>query len=109
MQWENNNVYKPTYIYSVKFNKSKDNKYLAVSGVNKPLFSVFNMNTFKYEQGLKNITGQLLFLVLMKVIVLASLLTLWELITIRNCFVVDVEMEEQESITLILKLKSFIF
>lgn len=53
MQWENNNVYKPTYIYSVKFNKSKDNKYLAVSGVNKPLFSVFNMNTFKYEQGLK--------------------------------------------------------
>ena len=53
VQWENNNVYKPTYIYSVKFNKSKDNKYLAVSGVNKPLFSVFNMNTFKYEQGLK--------------------------------------------------------
>ena len=53
VQWENNDVYKPTYIYSVKFNKSKDNKYLAVSGVNKPLFSVFNMNTFKYEQGLK--------------------------------------------------------
>jgi WD40 repeat protein len=53
VQWENNDVYKPTYIYSVKFNKGTDNKYLAVSGVNKPLFSVFNMNTFKYEQGLK--------------------------------------------------------
>ena len=53
VQWENNDVYKPTYIYSVKFNKGTDNKYLAVSGVNKPLFSVFNMNTFKLEQGLK--------------------------------------------------------
>ena len=53
VQWENNDVYKPTYIYSLKFNKAKDNKYLAVSGVNKPLFSIFNMNTFKYEQGLK--------------------------------------------------------
>ena len=52
VQWENNDVYKPTYIYSLKFNKAKD-KYLAVSGVNKPLFSIFNMNTFKYEQGLK--------------------------------------------------------
>ena len=54
VKWENNNVYKPTYIYSVKFNKSRDNKYLAVSGVNKPLFSIFNMNTFKLEQGLKD-------------------------------------------------------
>ena len=53
VKWENNDVYKPTYIYSVKFNKTRDNKYLAVSGVNKPLFSIFNMNTFKLEQGLK--------------------------------------------------------
>ena len=50
VKWENNDVYKPTYIYSVKFNKTS-NKYLAVAGVNKPLFSIFNMNTFKYEQG----------------------------------------------------------
>ena len=54
VKWENNNVYKPTYIYSVKFNKSKDNKYLAVAGVNKPLFSIFNMDTFKFEDGLKD-------------------------------------------------------
>ena len=54
VKWENNDVYKPTYIYSVKFNKTS-NKYLAVSGVNKPLFSIFNMNTFKYEQGLKDL------------------------------------------------------
>ena len=53
VKWENNDVYKPTYIYSVKFNKTRDNKYLAVSGVNKPLFSIFNMNTFNLEQGLK--------------------------------------------------------
>ena len=53
VQWENNNVYKPTYIYSVKFNKTKDKKYLAVAGVNKPLFRIFNMNSFKLEQGLK--------------------------------------------------------
>ena len=53
VKWENNDVYKPTYIYSVKFNKTRDNKYLAVAGVNKPLFSIFNMNTFKLEQGLK--------------------------------------------------------
>ena len=52
VKWENNEVYKPTYIYSVKFNKNS-NKFLTVSGVNKPLFSVFNMNTFKLEQGLK--------------------------------------------------------
>ena len=52
VKWENNDVYKPTYIYSVKFNKTS-NKYLAVAGVNKPLFSVFNMSTFKLEQGLK--------------------------------------------------------
>ena len=54
VKWENNNVYKPTYIYSVKFNKNRDNKYLTVAGVNKPLFTVFNMNTFKLEQGLKD-------------------------------------------------------
>ena len=54
VKWENNDVYKPTYIYSVKFNKTRDNKYLAVSGVNKPLFSIFNMNTFKLEQGIKD-------------------------------------------------------
>ena len=54
VKWENNDVYKPTYIYSVKFNKTS-NKYLAVAGVNKPLFSIFNMNTFKYEQGLKDL------------------------------------------------------
>ena len=54
VKWENNSVYKPTYIYSVKFNKNRDNKYLTVAGVNKPLFTVFNMNTFKPEQGLKD-------------------------------------------------------
>jgi hypothetical protein len=54
LKWENNTTYKPTYIYSVKFNKSKDNKYLTVAGVNKPLFSIFNMNTFKLEQGFKD-------------------------------------------------------
>ena len=53
LKWENNDVYKPTYIYSVKFNKTRDKKYLAVSGVNKPLFSIFNMETFKLEHGLK--------------------------------------------------------
>ena len=54
VKWDNNDTYKPTYIYSVKFNKNKDNKYLTVAGVNKPLFSVFNMNTFRFEQGLKD-------------------------------------------------------
>ena len=54
VKWETNSVYKPTYIYSVKFNKNRDNKYLTVAGVNKPLFTVFNMNTFKPEQGLKD-------------------------------------------------------
>ena len=54
VKWEDNNVYKPTYIYSVKFNKNKDNKYLTVAGVNKPLFTVFNMETFRLEQGLKD-------------------------------------------------------
>ena len=54
VKWEDNNVYKPTYIYSVKFNKNKDNKYLTVAGVNKPLFTVFNMDTFRLEQGLKD-------------------------------------------------------
>lgn len=54
VKWENNDVYKPTYIYSVKFNKNKDHKYLTVAGVNKPLFTVFNMDTFRLEQGLKD-------------------------------------------------------
>ena len=54
VKWENNDVYKPTYIYSVKFNKNS-NKYLAVAGVNRPLFSIFNMNTFRLEQGLKDL------------------------------------------------------
>ena len=54
VKWENNTTYKPTYIYSVKFNKNRDPKYLAIAGVNKPLFSIFNMNTFKLEQGLKD-------------------------------------------------------
>ena len=40
-------------MYSVKYNKNRDNKFLAVAGVNKPLFIIFNMNTFKFEQGLK--------------------------------------------------------
>ena len=53
VKWENNDVYKPTYIYSVKLNKTRENKYLAVAGVNKHLFSIFNMNIFKPEQGLK--------------------------------------------------------
>ena len=47
VKWENNDVYKPTYIYSVKLNKTRENKYLAVAGVNKHLFSIFNMNIFK--------------------------------------------------------------
>ena len=40
-------------MYSVKYNKNRDNKFLAVVGVNKPLFVIFNMNIFKLEQGLK--------------------------------------------------------
>ena len=54
VKWNNNDTYKPTYIYSVKFNQNKDYKFLTVAGVNKPLFSVFNMSTFKLEQGLKD-------------------------------------------------------
>ena len=40
MKWENNEAYKPTYIYSVKYNKTRDNKLLAVAGVNKPLLPI---------------------------------------------------------------------
>ena len=36
-------IYKPTFIYSVKFNKMKENKFLTLAGVNKPLFTIFNM------------------------------------------------------------------
>ena len=39
MKWENNEAYKTTYIHSVKFNKTRDNKFLAVARVNKPLLA----------------------------------------------------------------------
>lgn len=51
--WENKSVYMPTYIYSVKFNTRKDRKFLAVGAVNKPLFRIFDMNSFNSEIGLK--------------------------------------------------------
>lgn len=54
VKWENNNVYMPTYIYSVKFNKRKDRKFLGVGAVNKPLFRVFDMKPFNSEIGLKD-------------------------------------------------------
>ena len=53
VKWENNSVYYPTYIYSVKFNVRKDRKYLSVGAVNKPLFRLFDMETFNSSLGLK--------------------------------------------------------
>ena len=51
--WENKSVYYPTYIYSVKFNVRKDRKFLSVGAVNKPLFRIFDMNSFNSYDGLK--------------------------------------------------------
>ena len=53
VNWETKKVYHPTYIYSVKFNVRKDRKFLSVGAVNKPLFRIFDMNTFNSSSGLK--------------------------------------------------------
>lgn len=53
VSWEEKKTNLPTYIYSVKFNKRRDQKYLCIGGVNKPLFRVFDMNNFKADVGLK--------------------------------------------------------
>lgn len=53
VEWENKKINMPTYIYCVKFNQRRDQRYLCVGGVNKPLFRVFNMNNFKPDLGLK--------------------------------------------------------
>ena len=41
VKWENDDIYFPTYIYSVKFNTLRDKKMFGVGGVNKPLYRVF--------------------------------------------------------------------
>lgn len=47
IEWDNKTLNEHTYIYSVKFNTRKDKQFLAVAGVNKPLYRIFDMNTFK--------------------------------------------------------------
>lgn len=54
VEWENNSLYMPTYIYSVKFNIRNDKKLLCIGGVNQPLFRIYNMDTFNYEAGIKD-------------------------------------------------------
>ena len=41
------------YIYSVKFNVRRDRKFLSIGAVNKPLFRIFDYETFNSSLGLK--------------------------------------------------------
>ena len=54
VNWENKTPYYPTYIYSVKFNVRRDRKFLSIGAVNKPLFRIFDYETFNSSIGLKN-------------------------------------------------------
>ena len=54
VNWENKSPYYPTYIYSVKFNVRKDRKFLSIGAVNKPLFRIFDYETFNSSKGLKD-------------------------------------------------------
>ena len=54
VNWENKTPYYPTYIYSVKFNVRRDRKFLSIGAVNKPLFRIFDYETFNSSMGLKN-------------------------------------------------------
>jgi WD40 repeat protein len=53
VNWENKSPYYPTYIYSVKFNVRRDRKFLSIGAVNKPLFRIFDYETFNSSLGLK--------------------------------------------------------
>ena len=53
VNWENKSPYYPTYIYSVKFNVRRDRKFLSIGAVNKPLFRIFDYETFNSSVGLK--------------------------------------------------------
>lgn len=50
VEFEDKSLNKNTYIYSVKFSKRKDKQYLAIGGVNQPLFRLFDMSTFKPDK-----------------------------------------------------------
>ena len=44
--WEHNELYQPTYIYSVKFNSIRDKRLFGVGGVNRPLYRIFDYSNF---------------------------------------------------------------
>ena len=54
VKWENGTTYFPTYIHTLKFNKRRDRKILAVGAGNTGLFRVFDMSAYNNYKGISD-------------------------------------------------------